>query len=308
MSLVKNNSESERIQKIKDKTIFANYTVGQTRFQQGCDPYPKSIQSGSGSSNESSVLNNIRQGEVFTTPAELDVLLATNACATTSSTSPVVPVVPVVNGSLLFDGSTSHLLYSGITVGANAFTFECWFNITGNIGLRNVIFGAKYVSVANSEFSFASTGATSFTTDQLGVSARTYIVPTMTANTWYHVAVCRDASNNETVFLNGVRATTGSLIDAVNYKLTRYIGTWDSGGTGLSNFFGGTLAGLRVVIGSTVYNPLSATITVPTQPLPNVTNCVLLMNTPVGDNYLTDTSASAFTFTNTNVTSSALHP
>jgi hypothetical protein len=37
MSLVTNKSESERIQKIKDRTLYANYLINQTKFQGGCD-------------------------------------------------------------------------------------------------------------------------------------------------------------------------------------------------------------------------------------------------------------------------------
>jgi hypothetical protein len=210
-------------------------------------------------------------------------------------------------GSLSFNGTTSNLLYSGIIVGSNAFTFECFFYPTDLTG-RNVIFGANYTTPANGELSIAIISSTQLNIDRLGVSSISYTVPTIQLNTWNHFAFVRDALNNETVFLNGTRSTTGTVTDAYVYKSTRYIGAWNSGGTGLSNFFTGNLSGVRVVVGSTTYNPLSSTITVPTQPLSNITNTVLLLNTPYSVNYMVDSSISNVTFTNTNVVSSAIYP
>lgn len=300
-----NFSESDRIRKLKDRVRFTDYVINQTTYIQGCHPYPRPIESGSGSSNEASVMYDIRNGALLVTPQQLSTIIAENSCPATLATA---AAAVTQNGSISFNGTTSDLLYSGITVGANAFTFEGWFNGSVNIGTKNVIFGAKYTTPGNSEFSISILSTTQFNIDRLGTSSRTFTVPTMSLGVWYHFAVCRDTSNNETIFLNGVRSSTGVVTDAITYTTTRYIGTWDSGGTGLSAFFGGNLAGLRVVIGSTVYDPNAATIVVPTQPLANVTNTVLLLNTPYSADYLTDTSASAFTFTNTDVTSSVAHP
>ena len=72
MSLVKNLTESERIQKVKDRAVYANYLINQTKFQQGCNPNPTEIQSGSGSSNQASLVTDIRLGARYTTPEERD--------------------------------------------------------------------------------------------------------------------------------------------------------------------------------------------------------------------------------------------
>ena len=203
-----------------------------------------------------------------------------------------------------------------MTAGTQAFTFEGWFNVSGSLGTRNVLYGSLYESAGNGNLSIYILTNNQIGIDRLGVFAYVFTVQTMSLNTWYHFAMCRNEGGDTTVFVNGTRATgstyTGNLPvlpgDTYDYKSSRYIGTWNSGGTGLANYFEGNLAGFRVVIGSTVYNPNTTTITVPTQPLANVANTVLLLNTPTGSNYLQDTSSSAFVMTNTDVTPSDLHP
>lgn len=302
MSLLKNLSESERIQKANDRVLYANYLQNQIKFREGCIAISKNIQSGSGSSNQASLITNIRNGAVNTTEAERDRIILQSLCPTSSTNE-----TPATNGSLLFNGTTSQLFYSGVTAGFQQFTFEGWFN-TSKL-TRQMLYGAKYTGSSTSGLSIYIVNSTNIYIDCLGVGSKAYTFPTMSINTWYHFAGCRDGSGNETMFLNGARSSTGVLGDTSNYTLSRYIGAWLPGSDGIiSDYFEGYLAGFRIVIGSTVYNPQSSTITVPTQPLPNITNTVLLLNTPTGANYIKDTSSSGFTFTNTDVTSSTLAP
>jgi hypothetical protein len=60
----------------------------------------------------------------------------------------------------------------------------------------------------------------------------------------------------------------------------------------------GLISNLRVVVGSSVYNPTQTTITVPTSALANIANTQLLLNTASSGAYLTDTSG-VNTVTNT---------
>ena len=314
MSLVKNLSESERIQKVKNRTLYANYLINQTKFQQGCDPLLGEIQSGSGSSNQVSLVTELRLGALYTSATERDAIVLLNSCPIVSSNNDIV----VSNGSLLFNGTSSQLLYTGVTAGTQAFTFEGWFNVSGSLGTRNVLYGSLYESAGNGNLSIYILSNNQIGIDRLGVFAYVFTVQTMSLNTWYHFAMCRNAGGDTTVFVNGTRATgstyTGNLPvlpgDTYDYKSSRYIGAWKSGPDPevLKDYFKGNLAGFRVVIGSTVYNPNTTTITVPTQPLANIANTVLLLNTPTGSGYITDTSSSAFVMTNTDVTSSVLHP
>ena len=312
MSLVKNLTESERIQKLKDRTLYANYLINQTKFQQGCNQIPKEIQSGSGSANQASIVTDIRLGALYTTVAERDAIVLTNSCPIAILPDNIV----VTNGSLLFNGTTSQLLYTGVIAGTQAFTFEGWFYVTGDLGVRNVLYGSLYESAGNGNLSIYILSTTEIGIDRLGVFAYVFTVSSMSLNTWYHFAMCRNVAGDTTVFLNGTRASASTYAgglpvvpgDTYNYKSSRYIGVWNSGGTGLTNYFQGNLAGFRVVIGSSVYNPNTNTITVPTQPLANITNTVLLLNTPTGPDYIKDTSSSGFVMTNTDVTSSVLYP
>ena len=84
MSLVNNKSESERIQKMKDRMLYSNYLIAQAQYQSGCNPTPHAIQSGSGSS----VLIDIRLGEQYTTVEESATILINNTCNTSTVPSP----------------------------------------------------------------------------------------------------------------------------------------------------------------------------------------------------------------------------
>ena len=111
MSLVTNKSESERIQKLKDKTIYANYLAAQTKVQGGCYPAPLPIESGSDSSKQSSALTNLRLGANYTTTDEADIIILQNTC-------PVAIPIPTVytlitTGTVLYLDASNPLSYSG---------------------------------------------------------------------------------------------------------------------------------------------------------------------------------------------------
>jgi hypothetical protein len=212
------------------------------------------------------------------------------------------------NGSLLFNGSNQYLTYSGVTVGSQAFTIEGWFQVLYDNGARNVIVGAQYVGSATRGLSVAILNPTTINIDTLGVSQLSYTVPTVSMGAWYHFAMVRNESNVETLFLNGVRSSTGTNVDATVYAVSPHIGGWDPY-DGVSSCFGGLLSNIRIVIGSTVYDPTQTTITVPTGPLTNITGTALLLNTANGANYLADGSDNHYTMVDTNgVVSSSLNP
>ena len=94
MSLVNNKTESERIQKVKDRALYASYLVAQTQNQGGCNPFPAPIQSGSGASKESSVLIDIRLGAQYTTVAESISIILQNTCSVVPGPPLNVTAVP----------------------------------------------------------------------------------------------------------------------------------------------------------------------------------------------------------------------
>jgi hypothetical protein len=97
-------------------------------------------------------------------------------------------------------------------------------------------------------------------------------------NTWYHIAVSRDASNSnvEAVWVNGVRCG-GTKTDNIVYESNSLtIGNgWPNPQDGIS--FIGYQTDIRIVSNSYVYNPTSSTITVPTAPLSTISNCIALI-------------------------------
>jgi len=140
----------------------------------------------------------------------------------------------------------------------------------------------------------------------------------MQPNTWYHLAVARDASFNETVWLNGVRATSGYnrwnnsiaygpiFTDNRNYNgassginISTACGHCNQPGD--RDFNGVRITNFRVVIGSTIYDPNQSTITKPSLPLINLTNTKLLLNIGNSSSLTTDSSGNQ-TITNTSVT------
>jgi len=171
-----------------------------------------------------------------------------------------------------FNGS-SYLTWSGSSVGAGAYTFECWFNLSvmpsvGNlqslIGPATAITNGLGLNIQNS---------TTLEIDQYGVVGNNFTVPTMTTGTWYHVAYVRNASGVETVFLNGVRSSTGTITDSASYANSTAIGF--TGGS-VSRYFNGYISNARLVVGSNVYDPTQTTITVPTAPLTAISGTQLL--------------------------------
>jgi hypothetical protein len=217
-------------------------------------------------------------------------------------------VISVVKGSITFNQFDQFLSYSGVVVGTSAFTFEGWFYATAFFS-RSVLFGASYPETGAGGLSVAIVSTNVINIDFLGTSQISYTVPTITTNTWHHFAMVRNESNQETLFYDGIRSSTGVQTDANNYEATHFIGTWNSGGEGPRDFFGGFLSNLRIVSGSTVYNPNQATITVPVAPLTAIANTQLLMNTTYDVNYLKDSSTNNFTMLNNgDVSSSILNP
>ena len=220
-------------------------------------------------------------GTVTLLTAQANRLVDVSSSATTitpSGTVSVQPISPFTNMSsgtvptglysYLFDGSTGYLSYSGIVIGTNAFTIEFWFYAT-NFNNTAAPFGT---SNNNGLSVRISPSTTQFTIDSFGVSNTTFTVPALSTNTWYHVAAVRNSSNATTIFLNGVRSSTGAVTVNTNFSgASNWIGYFGSG-----SYFPGYISNMRVINGASAYDPTQSTITVPTQPLTAVANTVLL--------------------------------
>jgi len=218
------------------------------------------------------------------------------------------------NNSLEFGSASSYLMLSpGINVGNSAFTFETYFK-TGPVIDNGFFLGIG----SGNGISINIHSANEIQIDAFGINATIFVLPaTMQVNTWYHLALARAANGDETVWLDGARATSGYnrwnngitygpvFNDTRNYNgnatgINRSTGCGHCNQPGDRDFNGVRLTNFRVVVGSTIYDPNSATITLPSTPLSNVTNTKLLLNVADSSSFLTDSSGNQ-TITNSSV-------
>jgi hypothetical protein len=193
--------------------------------------------------------------------------------------------------SASFSGSNWLSFSPGVTVGAGAYTVEGWAYFT-SASLPGVMLST--LTASNSGFTLLILSATEIRIDKNGVAQNAYIVPTMANNTWHHIAVTRDSSGNETVFVDGARSSTGVTTTNLNFTgVSTGVGKFNEGGQW---WFTGRLSNLRAVVGANVYDPTASTITVPTKPLQPITNTALLLS--LGNSPFINTSTTAITVTN----------
>jgi hypothetical protein len=200
----------------------------------------------------------------------------------------IVDVKPGIAGSLSFPGGNSGtnmlVLNPGFTPGAGSYTVEGWIRLP-NFTCAYGIVGAT----ATNGLSLFVTNSTTFTTDKYGGGGSfSYTVPTMSANTWYYFALVR-SSTTETLFLGttpggtATRSSSGTFTNSLNYSVsTPQIGSY------YGQCWPGYMTNLRVVAGTAVYNPSSASITVPSGPLTAISGTQYLM---LGASTTTDTSS-----------------
>jgi len=177
-----------------------------------------------------------------------------------------------VSSSAQFSGSNWLSFSPGVTIGAGAYTVEGWAYFS-TASLPGVMLST--LTPGNGGFTLLIFSATQIRIDRNGVAADTYDIPAMASNTWHHIAATRDSSGNQTIFVDGVRSTTGAITNNSNFSgVSAGIGKFNEGGQW---WYTGYFSNIRAVVGSNVYDPTQATITVPTGPLPVVTNTQILL-------------------------------
>ena len=208
------------------------------------------------------------------------------------------------NNSLEFGSSSSYLSLSpGINFSNSPFTFETYFK-TGSVIDNGFFLGVG----GGNGMSINIHSANEIQVDGFCINATIFVLTNpLQVNTWHHLAVARDALNNETVWLDVVRASSGYnrwntgirygpvFVDDRNYNgyttgINISTACAHCNGPGDRDFNGVKMTNFRVVVGSSVYDPNSATITLPSTPLTNVTNTKLLLNVTNSSNYITDSS------------------
>jgi hypothetical protein len=169
-----------------------------------------------------------------------------------------------MSSSIFFDGTGDYL-----TMPSNAvfsypaeFTVEMWIypltQLTISGGSTTVLF---FVDGTNG----LQVGAQSATlwgiaNRSAGWRLTTSTLPTL--NTWNHIAITRNSSNNTSIFLNGTRVANGTVTDSFGAG-SPYVGF----ATAFALAYNGYLSNLRVAKGTAVYDPTLTTLTVPTAPL-----------------------------------------
>lgn len=192
-----------------------------------------------------------------------------------------------IGGSGYFDGSGDYLSVANNTAfdisGSTSWCVECWAywnSVTGEQNIVEKFTGPTGPGWTLYKFAPASNGGV---IDFYGGSTSFSSTITPVAGQWYHIAICRDnATSRTSFFINGTRTATTTSFTVANNAATALLVGVRGGGT---TYMNGLLDDVRVVKGSSVYDPGSTTITVPTAPLTAITNTSLLLNMTNGAIY-----------------------
>lgn len=174
-----------------------------------------------------------------------------------------------VNNTTMSLTSTAALQLSGV------FTVECWINLK-----TLATDGGPHPSILTfpTNGSYQTQLYLNSSNDYVGWYYNGDIVKTtnnsISLNTWHHIAVARDASNQIALWLDGTRISalaTGQSTSYGNTSGTFYIGSFSTTGE-----LDGYISNVRIVKGYDVYGTTNTSITVPTTPLTAITGTSLL--------------------------------
>ena len=205
------------------------------------------------------------------------------------------PVYPSAGyGNLSFNGTTKQL--NNITnsvdiqMATGDFTVEFWMYPTGGLGSYVALEIGRPAGVAGVGFQIDIVSGIIqvyygplISTNLTGIS--------VSANTWYHVALTRSGGNLK-LFVNGTQA--GSTVsDTTNYNQSYlWIG---ANSPGTNTFYSGYLTNIRVIKGTSIYN---SNFTPSTKPLTAIPGTTLLVSANSIGTTATDVSTSNFSLTN----------
>ena len=152
-------------------------------------------------------------------------------------------------GSILFDGNGDYLTSPSGTAYhlPGDFTIECWVYQISTAGTQGIIVKRRLDTSETGTWGIAI-NAGNFLFSKLQVTVVNTNFGTSVANTWQHIAVCRQGSTIR-MFLNGIQGA--SVTDSTNYTNTRnlIIGAWDRSGPGnvpTQGWFNGYIDDLRI--------------------------------------------------------------
>ena len=181
------------------------------------------------------------------------------------------------SGSMYLNGSSGLTLpynISALALGSNNFTCECWLYPTA-LNSQMLIFSGQsdWNTAAGTSFVFNVTNGTYASGVYIGSTGHTAASPTVSLNTWTHVAWVRNGTTFS-MYKNGVlfssaTGVTGS-VNAGTANNLPFVGYYNG-----SNYFTGYISNLRLVNGTALY---TGAFTPPTAPLTAVTNTSLLLS------------------------------
>ena len=185
-------------------------------------------------------------------------------------------------GSGYFDGSGDYLTApdsAASEIGASNFCVEGWFYPTVSSASYQTVFCKNQAGISGGfgpiyiTFLSGVLRAYSGSTTAWNVLSNVTI-GTPQLNAWNHFVVCRSGANWG-LYLNGTRNNTASSTATLLNNTANYgIGAQPDGAETTTGY----LSGIRLVIGSSVYDPTQSTLTVPTAPLTAISGTSLLLN------------------------------
>ena len=196
------------------------------------------------------------------------------------------------NGSIGFSnvGIPSPYLRTTVTApGSTSATYEWWFYSTssspatqGMLQTRTNAMDADGLDVSLESNGITISNASGFFGSR---GSGTYLV-----NKWNHIALVRNGNTTWTCYLNGSSINTFNFTGSTGTTLiigTKSLATYNE-------FFNGYISDFRYVIGTAVY---TSNFTPPTSMLSNISGTQLLLGTPYGAGYLSDSSGNNISLT-----------
>jgi hypothetical protein len=187
-----------------------------------------------------------------------------------------------VGGSGYFDGNGDYISMpynSALNFGTGDFTIEFWayWNSVSAATSIYIPFSSPYGQIAIASLSASATTLRVF----LGTTANSWdivsgaAIGTISAGSWFHVAVTRSGSNFRT-FLNGIPGATASSSSAL-YSATQTVTIgYDPSQSGSGGYpLNGYLSDFRIIRGTALY---TSAFVPPAAPLTAIQNTVLLNN------------------------------
>lgn len=215
----------------------------------------------------------------------------------TATSTTVSATAKFGSGAASFNSSSAYIDTNNATdfnFGAGQFTIEAWVYLTGSLSSTPVIAAQLLGSGSNNGWSLYL-NATRVNLDYSinGTSIFTLVgTYTLPSNTWVHIAVDRDASNNLRFYANG------TVLNTITTAVTFFPSTQScliGNDSGLAHAFAGYLDEIRITKGRAMYG---GAFTPPTSPF-SVSNTVLLVHADGtnGSTTFIDSSMSANTLT-----------